>query len=383
VSVITETSVANRALQRVGAARIGLINANDTVWTEDSKGANEIRTCYHILRRAELRRNVWTFSVRRVALRAIDTNSKQVTFAAWAVGTTYAQNQIVLGTDGQIWQSRVAGNLAHDPATPNYTYWELYFNTTIAAEFVTDYQSSITYAIGDHTVGSDDQVYVAILVALNHDPVSSPTYWAVAADQDPSDDTEATDTSFYAGELVFVGDRVYRSLQNGNEDDVLSSNKWLRITSATVALTNIVYPIGSGPFSDVASRNIFQLPNGFIREAPQAPRAGSTLFLGAPGALAYTDWERGGNYLLSTNTGPIVYRFAADVNDPMQFDPMFVEGFGSRIALETCEPITQSTEKLKAIAGEYKTFMGEARTVNAIEQGPTEPPEDDYITCRR
>jgi hypothetical protein len=67
----------------------------------------------------------------------------------------------------------------------------------------------------------------------------------------------------------------------------------------------------------------------------------------------------------------------------MQFDPMFVEGFGSRIALETCEPITQSTEKLKAIAGEYKTFMGEARTVNAIEQGPTEPPEDDYITCRR
>jgi hypothetical protein len=165
VSVITETSVANRALQRVGAARIGLINANDTVWTEDSKGANEIRTCYHILRRAELRRNVWTFSVRRVALRAIDTNSKQVTFAAWAVGTTYAQNQIVLGTDGQIWQSRVAGNIAHDPATPNYTYWELYFNTTIAAEFVTDWQSSITYAIGDHTVGSERSgVCVAILV---------------------------------------------------------------------------------------------------------------------------------------------------------------------------------------------------------------------------
>jgi hypothetical protein len=65
-----------------------------------------------------------------------------------------------------------------------------------------------------------------------------------------------------------------------------------------------------------SSRNIFQLPNGFIREAPQAPRAGSTLFLGAPGALAYTDWERGGNYLLSTNTGPIVYRFAADVERP-------------------------------------------------------------------
>jgi hypothetical protein len=38
--------------------------------------------------------------------------------------------------------------------------------------------------------------------------------------------------------------------------------------------------------------------------------------------------------------------------------------------------MTQSTEKLKAISfSEYKTFMGEARTVNAIEQGPTEPPD--------
>lgn len=383
---MTETQIANRALQRVGAQRIGSINANDTIWTEASKNASEIRACYHILRRAELRRNVWRFAIRRVALRAIDTNSKQVTFATWAVGTTYALNDVVTGSDGLIYQSTVAGNLANDPTAFNFAKWTLYYNCTIAAEYVGAYDSGSTYAKGDHTVGSDSQVYVSLSAGnLNHNPVTDGgVHWGVASNQTPSDTTAATSTSFYAGELVFIGSKVYLSLQNDNEDAPAGSAKWMTFTgTATVALPNIIYPVGAGPFSDVASRNVFQLPQGFLRQAPQAPKAGSSLFLGAPGGLAYNDWEFGDNYILTTTPGPIVFRFCADVSDPTKFDPMFVEGFASRIAFEICEPLTQSTTKLTGIASEYKQFMGEARTVNAIEEGPTEPPEDDYITCRR
>jgi hypothetical protein len=78
----------------------------------------------------------------------------------------------------------------------------------------------------------------------------------------------------------------------------------------------------------------------------------------------------------------MLFRFVADLADPTKFDPMFVEGFAARIALEVCESLTQSTEKLQAITVKYNTFMVEARLVNGIETGATQPPEDDYVACR-
>ena len=77
-----------------------------------------------------------------------------------------------------------------------------------------------------------------------------------------------------------------------------------------------------------------------------------------------------------------VYRFTADVQDVTKMDDMFCEGLACRIGLEVAEPLTQSGAKIGTISQEYKTFMSEARIVNGIETGPTEPPEDDYVTCR-
>lgn len=386
-AVMTETAIANRALQRVGAQRIGEINSGDTLWTEDSKNASEIRACYHMLRRSELRRNVWRTSTRRVALRAIATTTKVVAFGLWASGSTYALNDVVTGSDGQIYQSRVASNTAHDPTDPaNYAYWSLYFNVLTVTEFVTTWDSSITYAKGDHSVGSDGVVYVSLSANnTNHDPTTDGgVHWGVASAQTPTDNTQATNTSFYAGELVYTGAKLYLSLQNSNTDVPSGSSKWMTMTTApTLSLPNIIYPLGSGPIGDSTTRNIYQLPNGFLREAPQMPKQGSVLPLGAPAALGYTDWEYSDNYIVTIQSNVIVFRFCADLQDPMTFDAMFCEGLASRIAFEICEPLTQSTAKLQSIAGEYKQFMSEARTVNGIEEGPTEPPEDDYIECRR
>lgn len=384
MSNLTETEIANRALQRVGAQRIGKLDNTKTLWTEDSKNADEIRACYHMLRRAELRRNCWRFSIRRVALRPMGTNSKIVTFGAWASGTTYALNDVVLGSDGLIYQSKTSSNVGHDPTGPDYTNWGLYFGSVVASEFVTTWGSGFTYALGDHSVGSDGVVYVSLAAGnLNHNPVGDGgVHWAVAANQTPADTTEATDTSFYAGELVFIGGTVYCSKINSNTDTPPTSN-WMTFTTAPSAVVaNFVYPIGAGPYSDTTTRNVYQLPNGFLREAPQMPKAGSTHPLGAPSALGYKDWEYNDNYIVTLDTGVTVFRFSADIADATQFDPMFAEGFASRIAFEICEPLTQSTAKLQAIASEYKQFMTEARAVNGIEQGPTEAPEDNYVSDR-
>ncbi len=96
----------------------------------------------------------------------------------------------------------------------------------------------------------------------------------------------------------------------------------------------------------------------------------------------YEDWNFEGNFIVSRDTGPILFRFVADISVVEKMDDMFCEGLACRIAMALCEPLTQSAAKFQRIVGEYKMHMGEARTVNAIEVGPVEPPEDDFITCR-
>lgn len=381
MSIVTDTLIANRALQRVGVQRIGALNTDDTLWTEDSKNASEIRACFHMLRRAEMNRNVWRFSIRTVALRAIGYNSKMATFPAFNNTTTYALGFVVLGSDGQLYQSRVPANVGYDPIS-NPVYWSLYFGSTIVQEYVTTWGSTITYADGDHSVGSDGVTYVSIAdTNLNHDPVSDGgVHWT--PDTNGVMATNANGgTSFYAGELVFIGNSVYISLRSGN-DDVPPSTKWLALTGTTVALLNFMYPIGAGPHTEQKTKNVYQLPNGFLRLAPQDPKAGAYSFLGAPGNTIYRDWDFGDNYFTTAESEVILFRFAADIRDPAQFNPLFCEGLASRIAFEICEPLTQSTTKLSGIASEYKQFMGEARTVNAIEKGPVEAPLDNYIECR-
>jgi hypothetical protein len=130
------------------------------------------------------------------------------------------------------------------------------------------------------------------------------------------------------------------------------------------------------------TRNVFKLPNNYLRTAPQSTKQGSVTVMGSPTNLSYTDWEYESGYLTSAWSGPIPLRFVADMTDVTQMDDMFCEGLGARVAMELCEPLTQSAAKLQAIEGEYKTFMAEARAVNGIEIGPVEQPLDDLLQVR-
>lgn len=383
MSIIDATKIANRACQRVGAELI----AAGALLTEDSKPANEIRNCYDILRRAELRRNVWRFGIRTQALRPIDIDSKLVTFGTYAPATTYAMNDIIVGDDTQVYISIIAANIGNTPSS-SPTAWTLYFGLDLSMEFITTWGAGFTYMKGDHTVGSDNQVYISITdTNINHNPVGNlGVQWIVSTDNE-----RATRLSFYVGELVHIGNTVYLSLQNNNGDgntvpgDGLPppSASWQTMTTApTVALLNFMYPIGAGPSSNFKTKNVYRLPVGWLREAPQDPKAGGALYLGAPDGSNFNDWNYEGKYFTSNDNGVIPYRFMADIQDPMQFDPLFVEGFGCRIGLEVCEPLTQSDAKKAGIERSYNKFMTEARTVNGIEDGPVYPPEDSYITTR-
>lgn len=371
--------IANRALQHIGAERI-------TSFTDASKAAAETSFCYNKLRQSELRRNEWRFSITRTVLRVIDSDTKLWTPPTYAAGTTYQMGAIVLFTDSygkvNIWRSRLVNNLGNTPGatTGPYAAWTLYaaslyayrydsaesyysgemvyeqtaFNTfnIFQAKMQTNaddpattdtYSASVTYGLGDiAAVGAQNYVSLAI-ENLGNTPASSPTYWATTA--------------------------------------LTGSNQWL-LVNGTIQEVPILYPVGTGPADQTFTKNIYPLPVNYLGKANQDPKAGGISILGSPTNAAINEWEMEGGFIVSQFMDPLFFRFKADVTDVTLMDALFCEGLACRIALEVCEPITQANEKMQNVTREYMKFMGEARTINAIEIGPVEPEIDDYLSCR-
>ena len=213
-----------------------------------------------------------------------------------------------------------------------------------------------SYNAGASATGSDGIIYTSVTPGnLGNDPIrDNGTNWSTANVLNPW----TTVNSF------------------GNANTL-----WLQLSIALVAL-NIIYPIGAGPVRQSETRNVFMLPANFLRRAPQDPKAGSVSFMGAPTGLMYDDWNLEGNYIVSRQATAILLRFVADLTDVTKFDDMFCELLAARIALEIVQLVTNSDTKMNGISSMYVKFGTEARTVNGIETGPVEPPEDDYLTCR-
>lgn len=415
--------IANRALQHCGVARIRSVD-------EVSKNNSETAFAYDTLREPELRRNVWRFSIRKAVLRALDEDTLMLEPHAWDAGTLYLFGALARDTNGVIWQSVVSSNLGNEPGST--TAWEEYFGPLSVAR----YDATTSYFAGElvYKEAGDPGgfvVFLSLVGSNDDDPATSTAYdatvtyhkdevvsyggsmWrsllSINTGTTPADGPAVFDnTAIYAsGDTVTAPDGyIYTSLQNANTGHdpasyptwwsntgvptawdrtptlYTSSKKWLPLF-ATLKAFPIFYPAGSGPSSDTATRNVFRLPNGWLRRAPRDPKAGSVSFLGAPSGLDYDDHLYEGDYIVSRDVGPIVYRFVANIHDVRRMDPMFCEGLACRVAMGVCEVLTQSTAKLSTIASEYGKFMTEARMVNAIETGSEEPPEDDWITCRR
>lgn len=370
--------IANRACDHCGVPRI-------VAFTDDVKAAAATNSIYDQLRTAELRRNVWVFAVRKVALRVIDVNTMFLVPGAWSSTAVYPQGSIV-SYNNLFWFAGQYVPANTIPGTPNEAYWAVYYGPQTATPYDADlsyYAGELVYDVASNVV----TVYKCLTTGSEADPTDLPDEWD-------------TDTTYNIGDTVIDGSsNEWQSLTDLNTGNaaiagvywqaVPVSNQaatqvgqdWLKI-NATVRYQRIHYPIGAGPGQQQSSRNIFRLPSGYLRKAPQDPKAGAVSYLGAPGTVASNDWEFEGNYIVTSDNPVIVLRFVADIHDVSQMDPMFCEGLGARIGLEVCEPLTQSDSKLGTISQIYKTFMGDARAINGIEAGPVELPLDDYIACR-
>lgn len=370
--------IMNRALQRCGSDS-RLVTVTDT-----TKACDEVTFCYDKLRIAELNRNPWRYAIRTAALRPLDTGVLRLTPITWDATKNYVPGSLTKLNNVIYFSKSKNINLSPDISPDD---WERYFGPMV----VTPYDEDITYYPGELVYTPADRDY-KIYMAL------------VQSDDDPEDIADWDDeTTYNSGDTVTGSDAVvYQSktdlnLDNdpagggspanwetiaGTQPNQRQGQNWLKLNS-TVASVPIIYPVGSGPSTQAGTSNVYVLPNGFVRTVAQDPKAGALTFLGGPGNNQYSDFEFQGNYLLTQQSGVLLFRFIADIADVKLMNAMFCEGLACRIALEVCEPLTNSRGKLADITTMYKVFMGEARIVDAIERGPTEPPEDEFVSVRR
>lgn len=384
--------IMNRALQRVGQTRIASI-------TEDSKACDEVTFCYDKLRIAEMRRNVWVFSIRNVALRPFNppvpanvTTGATATLgtmllvpAAWDITKNYIVGSLV-SYNTKVYFSRTT-NIGSQPDTAPAD-WSQYFGPRTVEPY--DTTGKTTYYPGElvYTLAGTVPAIFLALAQTTDVPTVTPA-WIATTYYNNGDTVTATDTFKYQSKLDLnvninpVGDAGvhWAPLPVTNQPDTHAGANWLQM-DATVKSITFVYPVGTGPSFQTNTRNIYFLPYGYLRKAPQNPKAGINPFLGGPSGAWSDDWEFQGSHLLTRQSGVLILRFAADIADVTLMDSMFCEGLSCRVAIEVCEPLTQSVSKLSGITAEYRQFMGDARQVNGIEIGPVEPPEDDFITCR-
>jgi hypothetical protein len=430
----TPTDIGNRALQHCGAEMMDAVLG----FSEVSKAARQVSFVYGKLRRAELEENVWTFATRRAALRAIDVNTMLLNPAVWVASISYLVGSIVSDATNTLWISRTQNNLGNQPQTSPGN-WDPYFGPLTATLF----DPTLAYFAGElvYTAAGDgtNRVYLSLQSANSDVPATGTTWLATTTyntnqavtylsvsyrslidlniNQLPTAAPAAWSaaTTYSIGQTVYnpVDGLIYSSIGNGNLNNnpattggvfwtntlvlcpwttVLAAGggslKWLEIGGAEfpsgVGLTtlNVSYPIGSGPSSQDSSKNLFRLPAGYLRDAPQDPKAGSATNLGAPTNSLYSDWVFENDFIVTATSTVIVLRFVADVQDVTRMRTLFCEGLAASIAKEICEPMTQSTAKLGAITDAYKKVMNRAKTANAIEAGSEEPPMDDWLACR-
>lgn len=94
------------------------------------------------------------------------------------------------------------------------------------------------------------------------------------------------------------------------------------------------------------------------------------------------DWAIENGYILRNATGALNLRYIARISDTTVWDSAFVEAFACKLAWETCEAITQSSEKRQMAIQEYNTAIQEARRAGAIELPPQKIADDSWMIGR-
>ena len=395
-----DTDIASRTLQHLGQERIpssytSLATAAAAV--SGNRGASEVNFLYDKRRLFELSRNLWVFATRRAILRALDNGVELETSAATASGTTLsfsdtsdlAKNQRVMGVN-------IAAGTTISSITENTSVTlstavsgavasgaTIVFGSATSLWTPPTYAAATTYSLGSIVKDSSGYWWQSKVASNTGNTPGAGANWERYFGTDTVTLWD-TDISYFAGEIVSsLAGNYYVSLISGNEshDPTTTTNFWLLLNGTAVAF-NPFYPLGTGPSSDNSTSNIYRLPHGFLRMAPENPRAGVHNYVGFQGAEDPKDWVLESEYLVSSQNSALFIRYVADVDDVALMHPLFCELLAADMALMLCEQFTQDQTKKNQLRGDYRQIARDARGVNAVEVGPITPYKNKYLLVR-
>lgn len=399
----TSVDIANRTCQLCGVPRI-------FSFSDLTDQAKEIGFAYDKLRLVELQRNVWAFATRRVVLRPIDTTTLQLTPAAWSASNVYIMGSIV-SYGGLIYICR--GWLVTGSTTPDQsTAWMPYFGPLM----VNRYDSGTAYFAGELVYSPTAENPVVYLAVSNTSdtPGVFPEWSSTTVYQRGQATAQGGEQlTFVPGNLpvfftpgnlpVFGSLGFFQSLQDLNignspeltpaswqnvpvagQPDYMTGISWLRL-DATVQSITIPYPLGSGPSSDTLTRNVYRLPNGYLRHAPAAPDPNEVTIVGGVTTLAPSDMKIENGFIVTDHVTPLAFRFIADMTDVTQMADLFCEGLAARIALDVGPVIVPKDNRnitMARVKQRYREVIVDARSVDAIERDASAPPVSPYRSVR-
>lgn len=93
-------------------------------------------------------------------------------------------------------------------------------------------------------------------------------------------------------------------------------------------------------------------------------------------------WQIEGGKILTDYEAPLKIRYVSRVEDTGLWDALFVEAFACRLAVESCERITQSNTKRDLAWNEYQQAVKAAVRADAIENPPEPLPDDSWMLSR-
>lgn len=116
----------------------------------------------------------------------------------------------------------------------------------------------------------------------------------------------------------------------------------------------------------------FTLPADCLKVVPPYPEQN----------LASRDWVIENGKIYTNDSSPLDVRYVKNIETVADMDALFAEALACKLAVETCEALTQSNTKKADLKDDYKTAIQDAKKANAIEVVPQETPDDPWIAAR-
>lgn len=101
-----------------------------------------------------------------------------------------------------------------------------------------------------------------------------------------------------------------------------------------------------------------------------------------PCAAAEGRWKLANGEILLKDGGPLKAWFLFDRAEPALWDALFVETFAALLAYQCADRITGDRGRKQDCWAEYEANLAAAAKVDATENPPIEPVEDDWIMAR-